>query len=285
MSLSKLSLMGTSHLRPFSFPRNPQEVEMEDGEIKYNFHIHFPGILKCSSFSGLVVMGKFFESDSLKPLNLNIYKNKQYVKHKTNQLKKFVADVQTTNHNACLFVLLSNDYKCFLTDHQGHMLKLSKGAKKRWDDLTPLQRSNYDAYEMKPWPKATRVFIEGQFEKYEIFLKDMLKNSPLEKFHHSTVLERLNYELPYLDLYFAIFNSVLKLFVHKWSRKKTFINKFGVNIKCYLVNVRRHYYYAKPPSSIFLDWEVANKREQTHRKEGALNGLASDWKHHLKAFS
>ena len=106
-------------------------------------------------------------------------------------------------------VLFSNDYKYFITDHHGHLLNLTTSAEAVWDSRQGIQKSNFVALQRKPWTKDTRLFIMEKFSRYESNIKKILLNSTLEIINHCSGLERLNSDILYLPLYFAIFNSDL----------------------------------------------------------------------------
>ena len=109
-------------------------------------------------------------------------------------------------------------------------------------------------------------------------MKTILKSSTLEVLHHSSVLERLNPKIPYLNLYFAILNSVLEKNLEIWTKKGTFKNKFGKCIVCKFVNVKEQFFLRADPRSIFQKSEVEDDKELTHRNDDAMDELVAIWR-------
>ena len=159
-----LSIKGTSHLKRYSSIQKGYNYEGH-GNNNSLFDIHLKGFQKCSSYGGLTVMGEFFEKESLKKLpKIGDLRQINYKNTKKEQFKKFAIDIAGEGNLETLVVLLSNDYKCFLTDHEGHMLTLNKCARSKWDRLTNVQKCNYDAYVEKDWTKPAKEHLKTVFK-------------------------------------------------------------------------------------------------------------------------
>ena len=274
-----LSMKGTSHLKRYSTYR-PHRITLPNGQKKPLYAIHLKGVQKCNSFGGLTVMNNFFQRDSLQKLSEDNPEDLEYMESKKKQLNTFTNLVKFGKEKATLFVLLSNDYKSFLS-RNNRMLSLNRTARKKWDKLSNLEKANYEVSVYKPLTRDDRKHIEEQFAIYSSFLKNLLKNTELEIFYHSSVLERINPKVKYLPLYFAIMNSILKHNMKVWSLNETFKNKFGNPIKCQFVCVRQQF-FVPSPESLFCESELSKfKRNQnielTHRNEKSLDKLVSIW--------
>ena len=251
--------IGTSHLAKFSR--------------------YLEGFGSCSSYPGLTVMCDFFDRNSLQkwPKQGNAAQER-YKQKKTRQFEEFLLELSRLGVPEALLVLLSNDYKTFITDHKGHMLVLNKSARKKWNKLVPDEKCNYDVYEEKALKKPAKDHINKQFLRYEEILKNILKKSSLEVIHHSSILERINPAIPYLPLYFAILNSVLKKHLENWTKNETFKNKHGKPISCRFINVSKPFFSRTDPSSIFIAREVFKQKELTHRTDKVLDEIAAIWR-------
>lgn len=285
-----LSIKGTSHAKRYSSTRKYYVWDEGRKTSLFEKHLQVHGIHKCSSYPGLTVMGEFFDRNSLDKLpalsvlrkihrpDLETRNLISYLEGKESQFKAFARDLGNGIDMGTLVVLQSNDYKTFLTDHKGNMLKLVRAARGKWDNLKSKGlKCNYDAYAEKPLKKEARLHLEGQFDKYAEILKPILEKSVLEVLHHSSVLERINPDIPYLPLYFAIFNSVLKRYLDTWTKKKTFLNKFGKPIVCKFVSVREQFFMEDDPTSLFTE----KSGELTHRTDEAMDRLIAIWRRKL----
>lgn len=271
--MAMISAKGSSHLKRYISGGGAKE---NDNSL---FNQHLAGFQKCSSYPGLTVMGVFFEKTSLYKLpEIGDKRQKKYIEDKKSQFIQFALDLAGFGEIETLGVLLSNDYKTFLTDHKGHMLKLSKGARKKWSKMSPAEQCNYDIYTEKVWTVSARVHLNTQFLKYENILKLILRRSTLEVFHHSSVLERISPQIPFLPLYFAIFNSVLEKYLEIWTKQGTFKNKFGKPIVCKFVNVKDKFFLRADPQSVFTQREISLGGELTHRNDEAMDELVAAWR-------
>ena len=259
-----MSIKSTSHLRDFS-----------SAESGSKFPTHLSDLVSsCSYFSGLAIMGDRFERNSLNKLATNST-------NKKNQVQDFIDEVESSDADALLFVLLSNDYKTFLTN-KGHMLKINPTAKDVWRQLSPKEKINYNVQIHKPLQKQSRIHIETQFENYEVLLKAMLSKTNIKDFCHSSVLERINHNIKDLPFYFTIFNSFLRKNIETWDRNRTFKNKNGHPIKCHFINVADQFFNAIEPEELFVLWERKKFIELTHRTIGSYEDLVDKWKAGLK---
>lgn len=263
-----LSFRGSSHTKRYSSFR-PWVVSRTGGIEHTGYDKYLKNyISSCKSYSGLTILGQYYESDSLKKVPEKI--------NKKIQLSDFLSDIKDSDATATLFVLLSNDWKTLLTDHEGHLLKLEKDAKAKWDKLSPKEKINYNAYQEKPWKKSTKDHIHNQFEKYEKILKETLMNSTLEHLYHSSILERIHPKIKYLPFLFAILNSVLRKYLNDWSRNKTFKNKNNVPIKCHFVNVSFQFFNSSNPELLFDPDDYTC--ELTHRTGESMDELVVTWR-------
>lgn len=269
-----VKLVATSHLKRYSSVY-PRYIRLADGSSQSLFEVHLRGLSKCSSHSGLTIMGKYFHRDSLKEIPEQ--SQKRFKQYKAVQFNKFSKDLRCGNDMATLVVLLSNDYKTFLS-REGKMIPLTKSAKKHFNRLTPKEKAKYNVLDHRPLLKSSREHLENQFQVYENILKPILAKSNLEYFYHSSVLERINPKICNLPLYFAILNCFLKRKLSYWTRNETFKNKHGKPIKCIFVCVREQFFLAENPSDLFIESEVNGGGELTHRQDWALDDLVRDWK-------
>lgn len=238
------------------------------------YRLHMKGFSEVISLSGLTVMDECFEKDTLKKMNSKPPK-------KILQFEDFAAALETCGDIEALLVDLSNDYKTYVTDHEGNMLNLISTAVRKWKDMDPELKCDYNVFTEKSWTKTTRLHIFAQFKKYEKILKPILGNSPIEILHHSSILERLNPKIPNLDLYFAILNSVLEHFLKRWTKNKAFKNKHGKAIVCRFVSVKDQFFNAKfkyrDQTSLFTFTDIEKGKELTHRNAKAMDELARKW--------
>ena len=265
------SLKASSHLKRYSSVHPCYTNE----STQSLFQIHLGGLTKCSSYPGLTIMSQYFYDDTLK--KIPVHSQKVFKRRKSIQLKDFSRDMSSGNDLATLVVLLSNDYKTFLSK-DGKMIPLTRYAKKHFEKLTSEQKAAYNTKDHNPLQKSSREHLENQFQAYENILKPILAKSNLEYFYHSSVLERLNPKIACLPLYFAILNSFLKRKLNYWNLNETFKNRHGKPIRCIFVCVRKQFFKAENPPSLFIDKEVKRGGELTHRKDWALDDLVRDWK-------
>ena len=266
---------GTSHMRRFE-PDYEYLIRMEDGTFRSPFEVHLDGFADCRSEGGLIMMNQLFEMDYLDKLPDSSRKTYRRIKQK--QFLRFSEYLSSGDANSALLVCLSNDWKCFLTDHKGHMLPLMSSSYSRWSKLSGKEKANYDAFAHKPLLKESRLHLECQFLKYEEILKPILAKSNLESIYHSSVLERMNSKYPYLPFYFAILNSFLKKYLKLWNNNKTFVNKNGKPIRCNFINVADQFHLAENPIKLFIKREVVAGGELTHRTHEAYDKLAAKWR-------
>ena len=266
------SLKATSHLKRYRSVR-PYRVTLEDGTQTTLFNMHLGGLTKCSSYRGLVIMGEHFDRESLEKIPEKA--KKRFKEDKLKQFQDFSNDLSNNNDVATLVVLLSNDYKTFLSN-EGKMIPLHRNAKRRFDKLTNKQKITYSVDTHKPLLITSKNHLDKEFQKYENILKPILAKSNLEFFYHSSVLERINPKIVSLPLYFAVFNSVLKLKLNSWTKNETFVNRNGKPIKCIFVCVRDQFFESKDPSSLFI--ESIDDGELVHRKDWAMDVLVARWK-------
>ena len=258
---------GTSHLKRFKSTwasrRNPMSP----------YNLKFSEFSCIQSYGGLSVMPDRFDRNSLNMLP----RNSDYYKEKTRQFNQCIAELGGRREEELLWVALSNDYKTFITDHKGNLLDFSRGAVKKWEGLENKKRAVYNAYISKPWDKPLRVQVQSQFAVYENILQSMLSQSSVKVLHHSSVLERLNPKIEYLNLYFAIINSVLERSLTRWTKEEVFKNKFGCSISCKFVNVKELFYMAPDPERLFISKEIIAGKELTHRTDVAIDEVADIW--------
>ena len=138
---------GTSHMRRFE-PNYRYQLRMEDGTFRSPFEVHLDGFADCRSEGGLIMMNMLFEKNYLEKLPDS--SRQTYRRIKQNQFLRFSKYLSSGDENAALLVCLSNDWKCFLTDHEGHMLPLMSSAYVKWRKLSAEEKANYDAFVYKP---------------------------------------------------------------------------------------------------------------------------------------
>lgn len=240
-------------------------------DITSPFNVDLKGFSQCVPFRGLSVMDDFFHRYSLRKLNRKPYS-------KCKQFNKFAEQLADCRDTEVLLESLSNDYKAFLTDHRGKMLQLNRTAVRRWEAMSDQSKCEYNIFAERSWTKTTRKHLMEQFGKYEDILKPVLKKSTIEVVHHSSVLERLNPNIPNLDMYFAILNSVLEYFLAKWTKNQVFKNKCGKPVICKFVSVREQFFLRSDKISVFSAGEVTGGGELTHRNEDAYDELAGMWR-------
>ena len=266
---------GSSHVNRFS-PNYQYPIRLEDGSYQSPFQVHLGGFYNFRSFGGLIIMNKIFERDYLEVLPDQ--SRKTFRRIKKTQFLDFSNYLSSGVENSALLVCLSNDWKCFLTDHKGHMLPLMSSAYVKWRKLSAEEKANYDAFVYKPLFKESRLHLESQFLMYEQILKPILAKSKLESIYHSSVLERMHPKYPYLPFHFAILNSYLKKYLKIWNNNKTFVNKYGTPIKCNFVNVADQFHLAENPQLLFIRREIDAGGELTHRTNEAYDKLAAKWR-------
>ena len=283
---------GSSHLSSLSFINQHQKRKKLPKD--HPFHI----LDKCRAYPGLSVMNERYERDSFKPLPKSdtLYQNKDI------QRSNFFADIKVGQESELLLVLLSNDYKCFITDDSKNKpFSLRRTAHKNWKKLTDDQKTNYCVFYEKSWTHEFKQHIMKKFDDYRNILLPILKKSCLKKVFHSSVLERVHFNTVGLDIYFAILNSVLKNSLQKWSEEGCFKNRYDEPIEFEFVNVSdqfhsthdldkntnpfiakneellpvKSHFYCKAP--IFISKEIIEKKELVHRTPEAINKLATTW--------
>ena len=248
-----IAIHTSSHCKRFS-SKNPCHI-FKDGKRQSLFSLHLPGVNRCLSYPGLTLLGKHFERNgptALQPLPQSP-ENDESIGYKITQVNNFARGIINGQETSILLVTLSNDYKTFVTDHNGHFVTLNPKARNKWNELSKIKKLNYDIKDYRPCTSSTTKHIDAQFLVYETILSNIFVKSKVEIFYQSSILERLNDEFPYLPLFFAILNSFLEHKVQSWNKNNVFKNKFGKPIKCIFVNVKKHFYLSKDPKSLFIE--------------------------------
>ena len=266
----QISASGSSHLWHFRFNSGWQKKRLG---INHPFQI----FTRCSSLSGLSVMDDRYEKDSFSKLP----SSHPYNEEKNDQRGRFIRSLERGQEKEILLVLLSNDYKAFIIDDSKQKpFKLALTAHKKWNKMTLEEKISFNIFKENIWKPQFRIHILEQMKKYGDILRPILAKTSLEIVHHSSVIERLHFEIVNLDLYFAIINSVLQHFLVKWTDEKSFQNKFGKDIKFQFVSVKKQLHFSdkfEEKVKIFKDNEIAKKKELVHRTPESNIKLAKLW--------
>ena len=155
------------------------------------------------------------------------------------------------NLQTILFLGASNDWISILVDRE-LTLRLKNNATRRWAKLSGKGRSHYrfQAYSLLH-PEGER-YISRKLRIYMAQLELLFSDTTATTVYHCSVLERLDWNIPHLDLLFAVLNSYLQA-----SLKKVKVyNKFGQPIRFVFASVTSLFHEAKDQPALFPRHEI-----------------------------
>ena len=237
------SYHGSSHFS--SVATNPQYSHWTKEDAFKVRQECFPEAKTVLSYGGLQMIPPRVGPRGSKDPQFNIF---------TDQLKSEAAEV-------CVLMALSNDYdKLIFKD--GKPLELRPEAISKWDDFQNRQKRDFVYKNQKLLKTTAAKSLNQKLDEYMNILCTLLKNTKVEIFVHTSVLERqyFNINKSHLDILWASLNSLL----HDKLKKLTTYNSEGKLISIKFISLTWQYHSDEP----FVDfrenewtaWEKERKK-------------------------
>lgn len=158
-----------------------------------------------------------------------------------------------------LFTGGSNDWFALLVQYE-LTIKLKENALRRWENLSNVQKTDYNFHKLQLLHRQGIVFLKRQIRCYLRQLELLFCDTSATTVYHSSILERLDKNIPHFGMLFAILNSYLQAAL----KKATISNKFGQSISFKFISVASQFHEAENQQQLFVNKEI-RRGVMTHR--------------------